>query len=239
MKPLTLACPNKSTQMELVRLSLINQYPDAEFVYDFDFSNPSVGADVDAVILEPSLTDWEWLRCLMQFNNRFPHIPVILYSLDASDGEEIQPLDVQLSVYITDDVKLLSNKFDRILQRKAQSQKRILFVDDDELVLNSYARMLRSKPWKIVTAPGAMQALALLEQESMDLVVTDIKMPEIHGIELIGKIRAIDDSLPIVACSAYPGMKDDDDLKYYHTSAFVEKPVDADILIETIEGLLT
>ena len=117
-------------------------------------------------------------------------------------------------------------------------KKKVLLVDDDENVLKSHRRMLRKKPWHIFLAQSGIEALGIINNEHIDLVVTDIKMPEMHGVTLISEIRKINKALPIVVSSAYPGMKDDDELKFQGMTAFVEKPADSEILQNTISSLL-
>ena len=78
----------------------------------------------------------------------------------------------------------------------------------------------------------------LLDIEDIDLIINDIKMPNMHGIDLMKKIRKIDTNIPIVVCSGYHGMKEDDDMRFYNIAAFIEKPLGADILENKIKELL-
>ena len=93
-------------------------------------------------------------------------------------------------------------------------------------ILKSFSRLLRHSPWNVYAVSHGERAMNLLGVEKVDLVVTDIKMPGIHGIELIARIRKDHKDLPIVVCSGYPGMKDDMELKFYNIAGFIEKPVD-------------
>jgi len=93
-------------------------------------------------------------------------------------------------------------------------------------------------PWQILTALSGEKALELLNKEEIDLIITDIKMPNMHGIDLIKKIRKIDANIPIVICSGYHGMKEDDNMQFYNIAAFLEKPLEADILENKIKELL-
>ena len=66
----------------------------------------------------------------------------------------------------------------------------ILFVDDDPRVLSALRRGLRREALRIETAGNAREALARLEEEGFDLVVSDQKMPGMTGVELLKTIRA-------------------------------------------------
>jgi len=197
--------------------------------------------DVDILLLEPSMSKWEWIDVLLKTTREHPDLPVILYSRDMNVENDFKPLNGNTPVYLAGDVTALKDNLQGIIRdirRKEEPTKSILFVDDDENVLKSYARVLRKSPWKVLTSSSAENALDILKRESISLVVTDMKMPGVHGIELISRIRENFDKLPIMVCSAYPGMKDDDNLKFYDIAGFVEKPVDPDLLEAKLNELL-
>lgn len=63
--------------------------------------------------------------------------------------------------------------------------KRILIVDDEESVLNTLKRLFRNKPYEIFTALGGEEGLALLEQHSVELIISDMRMPKMDGAEFL------------------------------------------------------
>ena len=69
--------------------------------------------------------------------------------------------------------------------------KRILFVDDEPQILDGLRRMLRGKrrEWEMVFVGGGAEALAEIEKQPFDLVVTDMRMPAMDGAELLGRVR--------------------------------------------------
>lgn len=68
---------------------------------------------------------------------------------------------------------------------------RILFVDDEPAILDGLRRLLRPMrdEWEVFTASGGLEALALLEHEAMDVIVSDMRMPEIDGAQLLEAVR--------------------------------------------------
>jgi HD-like signal output (HDOD) protein len=72
------------------------------------------------------------------------------------------------------------------------SKKRILFVDDEPLILQGLQRMLRSMrdEWEMVFVEGGEKALATMEQGPFDVVVTDMRMPVMNGAQLLREVRA-------------------------------------------------
>lgn len=193
--------------------------------------------DYDIIILEPEMSDWEWLDVLLRSRRQNPHVPVVLFSLGITE-ENFSPLPDDPSVFLFNNTNMLKKNFDQILRILKMSEKRILFVDDDINILKAFERSLRKTPWQIFTIPNAQKALETLESEKMDLVVTDIKMPGMHGFELIAKIRSKNKKLPVIVCSGYNAMKKYSDMHFYDVAAFIEKPVNIKILEKEIRAVV-
>jgi len=66
----------------------------------------------------------------------------------------------------------------------------ILCVDDEPNILSALKRLFRGKGWQVRSADGGQAALALLEAESVDLVISDMRMPEMDGAEFLAQVRA-------------------------------------------------
>jgi len=65
----------------------------------------------------------------------------------------------------------------------------VLFVDDDELVLASLKRLLRGEPYRAIFAPSGQAALDMMESENIHVIVTDLGMPGIDGLELLKHVE--------------------------------------------------
>lgn len=241
MKKIKIVSPistKNSDSIELVTMSLKDLNYDVYFFLDTNELCHMNKKDLDIILLEPDMNSWNWLNILLKANQILPEIPVILFSLEANAENGFFRLSDGETVFLADDVKLLTDNLDRIVNTGGLTNKKVLFVDDESKILKSYNRMLRKKPWQILTALSGEKALELLNKEEIDLVITDIKMPNMHGIDLIKRIRKIDAKIPIVICSGYHGMKEDDNIRFYDIAAFLEKPLEADILENKIEELL-
>ncbi len=77
----------------------------------------------------------------------------------------------------------------------------ILVVDDDPLVLAALQDLLESEGYAVLTASSGRTGLKLYQEETPDLVITDILMPEMDGIETINEIRGLAPAQPIIAIS--------------------------------------
>jgi DNA-binding NtrC family response regulator len=83
------------------------------------------------------------------------------------------------------------------------SEPRILIVDDEPDMVENCARILRRAGHRCLTATDPHRALALLESERPDLLLTDLKMPEVDGLALLRRARELDPALPVVMITAF------------------------------------
>ena len=83
------------------------------------------------------------------------------------------------------------------------AELRILIVDDEPDMVDNCARILRRAGHRCLTATDPHRALALLESEHPDLLLTDLKMPEIDGLALLHRARELDPALPVVVITAF------------------------------------
>jgi CheY-like chemotaxis protein len=125
------------------------------------------------------------------------------------------------------------------LQSSASHRPAILVVDDDEDMRTLLQRILRRAGFMAATAADGAEGLARFRDGAFDLVITDMVMPVMDGIEVIRALRAERPDLPIVAVS---GAGDWDPLLHMAVSlgasAALRKPVRAAELVQTVKQLL-
>jgi CheY-like chemotaxis protein len=116
--------------------------------------------------------------------------------------------------------------------------KRILVVDDDANIRLIFQTMLRRSGYDVVTASSGIQALEMLLEKNPDLVILDIKMPDIHGLEVLSLIREAENDVPVIICSAFEGMKDDFVIKSCNVFEYLVKPIDLKVLTSVVKRAL-
>jgi DNA-binding NtrC family response regulator len=120
----------------------------------------------------------------------------------------------------------------------SKSKYKVLFVDDSEDILATIERMFfKEEPLKIITAANPEYALKLVSSMDFNMIVTDIKMPDMHGLELIEKIRKKDPDIPIIIFTAYKGMKEDYIVRLYNIEAYFIKPIDWNRLYKKVKQM--
>ncbi len=109
--------------------------------------------------------------------------------------------------------------------------RKILVVDDDPVVGKSFNRVLGvDKGYVVITAPNAAQALERLREQEYDLVVTDIKMPGMDGMELAEQVRARKPWTPVVIVTGYGTVDNEARAHAAGVSAFMRKPLTPEMI---------
>ncbi|MHC8409808.1 HD domain-containing phosphohydrolase [Pseudomonas sp. Hz4] len=83
---------------------------------------------------------------------------------------------------------------------------KVLLVDDEESILNSLRRLLRGQPYEVLLATSGAQALEIMEQQSIDLVMTDARMPNMDGATLLAHIHRLYPTTTRILLTGYADM---------------------------------
>ncbi len=119
---------------------------------------------------------------------------------------------------------------------------RILVVDDNTEYRRGLAKALRHHGYDVTEAADGREAMARLREVLPDLIITDINMPEMDGIEIINELRAKDTPVPVIAISG--GGRLPKELLLSSASILgavetLEKPFELAALLATLDRLLT
>jgi CheY-like chemotaxis protein len=117
--------------------------------------------------------------------------------------------------------------------------KKILIVDDERPFLKSLSEGFEpyKKEFQVVTASDSREAMRILESEPIDLLVTDLRMPEIDGFKLIAYASKNFPDLPIIVITAFGTTEIENQLKNFIT-AYIEKPIDFQNFVDQIRSTL-
>jgi excisionase family DNA binding protein len=93
---------------------------------------------------------------------------------------------------------------DWLRSKSISSKANILVIDDEEAIRSLFKEMLGQLGYKIASAANGLEGLQLIEQNDFDLVFLDLKMPEMDGAELYGRVKTIKPELPVIIITGYP-----------------------------------
>jgi DNA-binding NtrC family response regulator len=117
--------------------------------------------------------------------------------------------------------------------------EKILIVDDEPELLELLQLVIEEKTrHQVVTTTNPLEVRTLLEGTSFDLVITDLKMPHLGGIELIETIRKIDPGLPVIVLTAYGTIESAVEALQKGAFSYVTKPFKIDEILINIEKAL-
>lgn len=118
--------------------------------------------------------------------------------------------------------------------------KRVLVVEDNELNLKLFCDLLRAHEFVTEPVRDGREAIDRVRDFTPDLIVMDIQMPHVTGLELIERIRADDEmhAIPIIAVTAYAGREDEDRIRAAGANSYVSKPISVSRFVEEVTALL-
>ena len=121
-----------------------------------------------------------------------------------------------------------------------EGTERILLVDDEETLVEAGKQLLQRLGYHITVRTGSVAALALFREKSdrFDLVITDMTMPDMTGIELAEQIRLIRPDLPVILCTGFSQQITQARAEELGISAFINKPIPYENLARTVRKVL-
>jgi DNA-binding NtrC family response regulator len=117
-------------------------------------------------------------------------------------------------------------------------RKKILIIDDEQQMRLAVGETLRRAGYSTSEAPTPSEGLTLFGKGGYDLVVSDIRMPEMTGIELLPRLKAADPEVPVVMITAYGTIEDAVEAMKRGAADYILKPFSPDHLEEVVARLL-
>lgn len=117
-------------------------------------------------------------------------------------------------------------------------EDRILIVDDEEVICNVLDRRLTKEGYSCTTANNGKEALNHFYKNSFSLIISDMKMPEMTGIELLQKVKAIDPKMKMIMVTAYPDIDLAVNAMRLGAYDFIIKPADLDLIVMSVKKAL-
>lgn len=107
---------------------------------------------------------------------------------------------------------------------------KILIIDDDHSIRSMLSIVLKNEGYEVIAVESAIIALKKLKKETVDLIISDIKMPEISGIELLRKVKLIDQEIPVIMITGFASTNDAVEAMKLGAEDYIIKPFNLDEL---------
>jgi len=114
--------------------------------------------------------------------------------------------------------------------------KRVLIVEDNDLNMKLFHDLLEAHGYEILQTKDGMEALQLARQHHPDLILMDIQLPEVSGLEVTKWIKEDDDlrNIPVIAVTAFAMKGDEEKIREGGCEAYIAKPISVTNFLETV-----
>jgi len=117
--------------------------------------------------------------------------------------------------------------------------EKILIVDDEPDMLKLLGMIIRDKtPYEFITTNNPVEALELVKKDGVDLVIADLKMPGLDGLELLDAIKRVDEDIPVIIVTAYGTIESATEAIEKGGFDFITKPFRKEQILFTIDRAL-
>ena len=118
--------------------------------------------------------------------------------------------------------------------------KRVLIVEDNELNMKLFHDLLDAQGYETLQTREGLQALALARQHHPDLIIMDIQLPELSGLEVTKWLKEDDElsHIPVVAVTAFAMKGDEERIREGGCEAYLSKPISVAKFLETVRTYL-
>jgi two-component system cell cycle response regulator DivK len=121
-----------------------------------------------------------------------------------------------------------------------RARKRVLIVEDNDLNMKLFNDLLEAHGYFTLQTKDGVEALRLARQHRPDLILMDIQLPEVSGLEVTKWLKEDDDlrSIPVIAVTAFAMKGDEEKIRNGGCEAYIAKPISVAGFMRTIERLL-
>jgi len=119
--------------------------------------------------------------------------------------------------------------------------KKILIVEDNDLNMKLFNDLLQAHGYETVQTVDGRDALKLVREHAPDLILMDIQLPEISGLEVTKMIKADDDlkDIPVIAVTAFAMKGDEEKIREGGCEGYIAKPISVPHFLETVQKFLS
>jgi DNA-binding NtrC family response regulator len=113
---------------------------------------------------------------------------------------------------------------------------KVLIVEDDNAMAQMCAKLIRRRGHNVVIAASGQDALAMVrEARDIDVVITDVQMPKMSGMQLVARLHALDATLPIILMTGYAQLLSPSEALEIGAADYIMKPFEPETLIGSLE----
>ena len=130
--------------------------------------------------------------------------------------------------------KALEKRRLNLEMKAAVEVPKILVVDDEAIVCQALTDVLGDEGYRVTTVQSAYEALDMMKRETFHILIADLRLPDLGGIELIAAARGIDPEILALVITGYPSIETAVEAMKTSAYDYITKPIDSDLLVATV-----
>jgi len=211
-------------------------------------------SDYDVVILDVKMPDIDGIEVLRKIRQTQPYLPVILLTGHGSLEDAFQTSKDGVADYLSKPIEI--DELTRVVRETVVQAKwrkkpdeiensagkqsepvRVMLIDDEIEFLESMRRVLQRRNLEVSIANGGEEGLALLREILVDVVVLDLKMPGMDGLEVLRRIKSGFPSVEVIILTGHPSVETAMEVITLGANEYLKKPPEIGELVFTIRKL--
>lgn len=124
------------------------------------------------------------------------------------------------------------------LSNSSKTRKRIILVDDDKHAIETLSKLLSEDGYEVDVCFNGKEAMEKMKRSRYDVIVTDLRMPEMGGLELLKNIKKINPELPVIIITAFGEVDSYLDAFVKGAYEYINKPIKYEELVRLLEAVL-
>jgi DNA-binding NtrC family response regulator len=182
--------------------------------------------EADVMVLDLRMPGIDGIEVLRRVKRDHPDVSVVILTGHGTDRDEQEALRLGASAYLKKPVDV-----DQLLGALHQEKLKVLLVDDEQEFVESLSERLSLRNLTAGVALDGEQALEAVERDEPDVMVLDLRMPGIDGIEVLRRVRENHPGVAVVVLTGHGTEEDEKEAIRLGASAYLKKPVDVDQLV--------
>lgn len=123
-------------------------------------------------------------------------------------------------------------------RKKQTARPKVLVIDDDEMTLSLMQLLLQEEGYEVFSTADGPQGIAIYKQRAPDIVLLDLGLPSMNGLEVLRRLRSIDDSAKVIVVTGHGSEESAEVALLYGALEYVRKPVDHQSLLQLLKSLI-